>query len=273
MDLNPVPGVLARRRDALLERLLEDLEQDERVRAVWLGGSFGRGTADDWSDLDLCCAIRDDDLDDWLGDQQALYRRAGRPLLIGPARPLSAPLVGETRSVMFAGPVPVDWEVQAARTAARHSDTRVMIERMSIPIVTAPIIAPEERRQRIVECLGFFWSMCPIAIKYIGRGSTARAVTQIDLLANTFVELWRLVHDLNRVGAGGANWLHPERDAGLIQRLPRAGAVIDTASARSVLRGLMNEVVRLDEDIARMGVSSPRQAVQEIETMLSALEL
>lgn len=45
-------------------------EQDERVRAGWLGGSLARGNGDDWSDIDLHLAVADPaafDVPSWLG--------------------------------------------------------------------------------------------------------------------------------------------------------------------------------------------------------------
>jgi predicted nucleotidyltransferase len=43
----------------LLERALVRFRADDRVRAVWLGGSLARGTADSASDLDLLLAVDD----------------------------------------------------------------------------------------------------------------------------------------------------------------------------------------------------------------------
>ena len=53
-------------------------EADERVRAMWLSGSLGRGDADAMSDLDLIVAVADDALpefaaqwQDWLAGDHA----------------------------------------------------------------------------------------------------------------------------------------------------------------------------------------------------------
>jgi len=43
--------------DALLARVVEVLEADARVRALWLAGSVGRGVADAGSDLDLVVTV------------------------------------------------------------------------------------------------------------------------------------------------------------------------------------------------------------------------
>ncbi len=45
----------------LFERLLAVVDDDSRIRALWLGGSVGRGSADVGSDLDVLLAVADDD--------------------------------------------------------------------------------------------------------------------------------------------------------------------------------------------------------------------
>jgi predicted nucleotidyltransferase len=59
-------------RDAVLARALALLSDDERVEAVLLTGSLGRGQADRWSDIDLDAVIANDAdvgavTDDWEG--------------------------------------------------------------------------------------------------------------------------------------------------------------------------------------------------------------
>ena len=46
-------------RDELIERLTARLRADDRVQAAWLGGSLGRGTADQFSDVDVIVATDD----------------------------------------------------------------------------------------------------------------------------------------------------------------------------------------------------------------------
>jgi predicted nucleotidyltransferase len=46
---------------ALLARVVEHVRSDDRVRAVWVAGSVGRGAADAGSDLDLVVTVTDPD--------------------------------------------------------------------------------------------------------------------------------------------------------------------------------------------------------------------
>ena len=45
----------------LLGRVVDRVSVDDRVRALWLGGSIGRGVADAGSDLDLVVTVTDRD--------------------------------------------------------------------------------------------------------------------------------------------------------------------------------------------------------------------
>lgn len=49
----------------LYERVLHAAEGDERIRAMWLSGSLGRGVADAGSDLDVVLAVAPDAFDDF----------------------------------------------------------------------------------------------------------------------------------------------------------------------------------------------------------------
>ncbi len=44
---------------ALIEAIRRTLEADERIEAAWLSGSFGGGTADDFSDVDVLILVRE----------------------------------------------------------------------------------------------------------------------------------------------------------------------------------------------------------------------
>jgi hypothetical protein len=72
---------------ALIERAEHVLSQDDRVLGVWLVGSFGRGTDDQYSDVDLWVVVAADDADgfcdDWpnISDEisPTVFRRALGP--------------------------------------------------------------------------------------------------------------------------------------------------------------------------------------------------
>lgn len=55
----------------LFDRVVAVFAADERVRAMWLGGSLARGTADIASDLDVLVAVRERDVDAFLEEWRA----------------------------------------------------------------------------------------------------------------------------------------------------------------------------------------------------------
>jgi hypothetical protein len=56
---------------AIMRRLLQVCESDDRIRWLMIGCSLGRGNADRMSDLDMALGVRDDDFDAAIGDVRA----------------------------------------------------------------------------------------------------------------------------------------------------------------------------------------------------------
>jgi len=69
--LAPLPAGYAE----LFARVLRAAESDDRVRAVWLGGSVGRGVADAGSDLDVVLAIAPEAFDEFAGAWRTFLHR------------------------------------------------------------------------------------------------------------------------------------------------------------------------------------------------------
>jgi predicted nucleotidyltransferase len=55
---------------------------DERVVAAFLGGSYARGTADEYSDLDLYLITTDESYDDFFAGREAFLRLLGEPVFL-----------------------------------------------------------------------------------------------------------------------------------------------------------------------------------------------
>ncbi len=68
----------------LIERATEAVSSDERIQAAWLAGSFAAGTADEFSDIDLHCAITDDSADWFRQHWTELARRISPVVLASP---------------------------------------------------------------------------------------------------------------------------------------------------------------------------------------------
>ena len=85
---------------SLIERAARVFESDSRVLCAWLGGSFGEGTADRWSDVDFRLVIPDDDFQPFVDTDLELLERIS-PVVGARARRTAG---GETlRVVLFEG--------------------------------------------------------------------------------------------------------------------------------------------------------------------------
>jgi predicted nucleotidyltransferase len=69
-------------RDRLVERLIEACGADERVAAVFEGGSRVRGEADEHSDVDVTVVVVDDALDGILANKDTFVRSFGAALFV-----------------------------------------------------------------------------------------------------------------------------------------------------------------------------------------------
>lgn len=250
-------------RDGILDRLLGILQRDERVRAVWLSGSLGRGNADDWSDIDIHVAVTDADLDAWHSERPQLHQAVGHPVLVLPDK-FHPPAAGSYQGILFAGPVFVDLNLVAASEAHPKPDTRILLDRLPLP--TPAISLPEQSQQRadLAHNLGRFWKMTQIVLKYTARGDLQKATIQFWILQDAFANCWRLIHQPERADAGSALWLHPTLDAKLSSHLPALGDSINARSLLNAISWLMDELIALHPDIERFGIPVPTDAVAEL---------
>jgi predicted nucleotidyltransferase len=71
----------ARDYQQVIERFTSACEADERVVAAFVAGSVARGSADAYSDLDLCLVTSDADRESFWADRLAFLGAIGDPLL------------------------------------------------------------------------------------------------------------------------------------------------------------------------------------------------
>lgn len=69
---------------ALADRAVQALRADERVIAVFVGGSLVTGEVDEESDLDLTVAVDDAELDSFWGELAQWFASIGRPVAVAP---------------------------------------------------------------------------------------------------------------------------------------------------------------------------------------------
>jgi predicted nucleotidyltransferase len=240
-------------REPLLTRVVEQLEADTRVAGAWLGGSIGRGEDDAWSDLDLHVAVYDEHLTDFWADRHALYERIGRPVLIQREMVSNAQAGGHFQLVLFDGPLEVDWNVGPLSLTRRTPWHVLLLAREDVQPLAPPKLSLDERRAQCQERLVFLWAMAPIAVKYIARGDTSRAVGQIGLVRSAVIALWRLLE----TGCGTVNGVNQPLEPELERILPVFGPTIDPKACLAALHQLCDRTVELHQSLADHGVPIP----------------
>ncbi len=66
----------------VMNRFVAACQADERVVAAFLGGSYARGTTDEYSDLDFYLITTDEAYDDFFAGREAFLRLLGEPVFL-----------------------------------------------------------------------------------------------------------------------------------------------------------------------------------------------
>ena len=260
-----------RQREALLGRIDEVLRADPRVAAAWLTGSFGRGEDDGWSDFDLHVAVYDADFPAFWSQRLEMYERIGEPVLIQDEIPSNAQPGGHFQLVVFDGPLEVDWNVGPLSRAARAALHVLLLARCEVPLLAPAGVAAEQRATLCQPRLVFIWAMAPIALKYIGRGATQRAVRTLDRMSSAFVSLWRLVQQPT-APAPSITGLNQRLEPELAALLPKLGRTIEPWDCLQAVLQLCQETERLHAPLAALGVAIPSRMPAQVARLAKLTE-
>jgi predicted nucleotidyltransferase len=181
----------AAHRDAWLRDIAQSLANDERFVAAWLVGSFGNGSADELSDIDIVVVIEDSHADAVLEHAIQEIARFGETVWLQEV-PGNAPSGGAYASAGFKStplPIAVDWYWHRLRLALYPSDARLLFDRGGVRPSDPPASFAELMSRRDLPAgagrgrpapsdadrIGFFWAMVPVAAKYGARGRDEKA--------------------------------------------------------------------------------------------------
>ncbi|HKZ70578.1 MAG TPA: nucleotidyltransferase domain-containing protein [Anaerolineales bacterium] len=253
-------------RETLLGQIVETLSADDRFRAAWLTGSYGRNEADEVSDLDLAVVVADSHAETlcarpWQSaartteERLALFAQFGEPAIIHETN-FNAPEGGTFTCVIYESAVVVDWSLRPRLTATRPFESRLLFDKIGIPLDPTPAPEPlEQRVARASEKTAFFWMMAAITVKYIIRRDDVRVNELLELLRYCLAEVERLlVGQAYRYPRGARGNLAPtveaqleavrqlcDRMSGLMAEVERGGDIVPTAPGR-ILNRLLNFV-------------------------------
>ena len=188
-------------RDALLQRIQQIVEQDERIIAAWLFGSLGRGEADALSDIDIFIVVSDDHIQAVIVERHGFMARLGRLALVQEA-PQNAPPDGAYNMALYAGPngpQQVDFYWQAQSAARIPQQTIVLLDRVGLPHLedtTTFMSQPVQERtllKAVSHTVDFFWVMLLITAKYAARSPEEDRMGLLKYVLNSLRQVQEFV--------------------------------------------------------------------------------
>lgn len=195
-------------REVLLTSIITELSGDERCTAAWLTGSYGRGDADEVSDLDLTIAIAEPYSEilcarleqvshQTTPERLALFSKFGNPALIHENNN-NSPEGGTFTFVMYADSgMMVDWILVPLDKARRLHSSQLLFEKAKV-VVSPPadLEELEQSRKYVAEQWAFFWMMAAITTKYIIRKDQVFVTRWLEELHRIHYEIERRIKHL-----------------------------------------------------------------------------
>lgn len=169
-------------RTALLASLTASWQSDERIRAALLWGSFGRGEADDLSDLDPWLILADDAAPQMELVLRRYAEQTGSLIFGSKNTPEYAPPGGGFVSFLHEGRhgmLQADCYWQPQSSALPEAEYMVLFDRQAAAYAGQeyPKLAPLEEAQssqaEVEHGLNFAWFMLSITAKYLARDAAS----------------------------------------------------------------------------------------------------
>lgn len=219
-------------RARLLEGLGKAFRADSTVRAVWFGGSFARGEADDLSDLDLWLGVADSAATKMAGPLAKACAGVGE-IVSAIENPRNAPQGGGYLGVLMAGTHglhPIDLYWQTATSVAVPDGPLLMDRRQEAAEPPEPPVEPLVPTAPVVEKLAFLWLMLSVLAKHLAR----EPGSDMALLRYPRAAFEELTAELREAG-GPIDWTVPELPAAkmaLLRRVAEKTRLLEAAARR-----------------------------------------
>jgi predicted nucleotidyltransferase len=185
----------AEQRARTIHKLAHALRSDKRVVAAWLFGSLGRREEDALSDIDIWIVVKDAHCAEMVADRNEFVTCIGTPIHRQES-PQNAPPNGGYLLTLYDSEVGlqhIDWYWEPASQAQIPKDVRLLFDRAELPsslLYSRPSPPPTENPTEEAEkSITFFWAMVPITAKYIARRHLWSAISMIQMLRGTLVQI------------------------------------------------------------------------------------
>jgi predicted nucleotidyltransferase len=194
----------------VIDRFAASCQADERVVAAFLGGSYARGAADEYSDLDLYLITTDEAYEAFYAGRQAFMGLLGEPLFI---EDFDIPNI-----VFYVLADGTEGELGLGResdfTHIHSGPYQVLLDKKNI--LAGVVFAghesnPAEQTEKLRRLIYWFWHELSHFITALGRNQLWWAHGQLDELRHYCVKLARLRNDFFDAEAGEEGYFKLEK--------------------------------------------------------------
>ncbi|SDT10562.1 Nucleotidyltransferase domain-containing protein [Microlunatus soli] len=206
------------------------LADDHRVLGVWLSGSYGSGSQDRFSDVDLWVVVEDEDLPGFCDDWPEIAERIAPTVLcrqLGQAPVFNQISADWVRFDVSIG-TPGDVARRTRSTVRALHDPHNLSERLAAP---GPALQPDP--DRVASITVEFLRVLGLLPVVIGREEYVVGVSGVELLRGMIIQL--MLQDVAVEDRGGALHLRRLLPADRLQILTELPAT--TADQESVING------------------------------------
>ena len=196
---------------AFLDRFIYACQNDDRIVAVFLGGSYAIKAADEHSDIDLFVILTDEDYEDFLPDQVAFLHLFGEPVFME-----SFDLPNFSFFIYSDGTEGHVYFGHEGQFECLHTGPyTVLLDKKDI---LAGVVfpgckpGPEEQTEKLRRLLFYFWHEVSHFTTGLARGQLWWAQGQLESMRGMCISLVRLQNDFFDHEAGSEPYFKIERD-------------------------------------------------------------
>jgi predicted nucleotidyltransferase len=203
----------------IIDRFVASCQADDRIVAAFLGGSYARGTADEYSDLDLYLITTDEAYEDFCAGRKSFMGLLGEPVFI---ENFEIPNI-----VFYVLADGTEGELGFGRASAFthiHSGPyQVLLDEKNIlaeVVFTGVETDPAEQTEKLRQLVYWFWHELSHFITALGRDQLWWAYGQLDVLRHYCVKLARFQNNFLDAEAGDEGYFKVEKAIPVEQLAP-----------------------------------------------------
>jgi predicted nucleotidyltransferase len=179
---------------AYMERLIDICNQDQRITAVVLVGSYATRRADEYSDIDLVLFIRDEDLADFGAQIRSFICLNGEPVFMENWD------TSNLESIIYQDHIDVEMHYVAESRAGSYLDGPycVLLDKKDLPYKVVPPgskLGTEDQKEALRHLLYWFWHDMTHFITAMRREQYWWAQGELEILRGYCINLARLDYD------------------------------------------------------------------------------